>query len=186
MPANLLAGEIGITAEGREYIFRPSFRKVAELGSPEHIVQLFTDVQVPDAKGFLSSLSVMHHFSVCGEEEAFKLLGYHREVCGRMRYVRGAIREPGDIQVLAKSLMDNAMIGKAIGSKKGNPATRFDVSEFTGAAVAHLGMSNADAWDMTMMEFQSAIKAKIGEPEEENRMTGADIDALWEEVDANG
>ena len=182
MAANLLAGEIGITAEGREYIFRPSFRKLAELGTPAQLVALFSASQTPNKTGFVSSLSILCHFIDCSTEDAMRLLGYHRDIKGDLKYVRGILSEPQDIPILAASLMKKAMIGRP-SRRKGNAATEFDIMEFHGMAVAHLDMQPSEAWNMTMLEFQSAIRAKFGEPESEKVPTGEDIDALWAAVE---
>ena len=182
MPANLLAGEIGITAEGREYIFRPSFRKIAELESPKGLVKLFSDVHYPGLKGLAASLSVLHHFIDAEPEEAQRLLGYYRDVKGRLRYVRGLIVEPSDLSVLATKILLNAMVGKPT-RRKGNPATEFDTMGFVGAAIAHLSLQPSEAWELTMHEFQAAITAKFGAPKEDELPTAAEIDAMWDEVD---
>lgn len=182
MPANLLAGEIGIHAGGRDYLFRPSFRKIAELGDPRQIVDMYNDVQKPDSNGFRTALTIMHHFSDCEPEEAFKLFGFYKECKSGLRYVRGLIPEPNDIQVLACQLMVNALVG--VPSKKsGKKAEKFDTMEFVGSAVAHFGMQYSDAWEMTMHEFQAAIKAKFPDSKEDEPVTGDDIDNLWKAID---
>jgi len=184
MAANILAGEVGIIAEGREYIFRPSFRKLANLSDPVGLVDLFTQVQRHDRSGFLASLSVLTSFIDCSSEDAQKLLGFYKDVGGKLRYVRGLIREPTDLFLLSIELLKNGMIGGASkGSSDGKAAAEFNCLDFVGSAIAHLGLQPTDAWEMTMPELQAAISAKIGNTKEDKRPNGVDIDNLWKEID---
>lgn len=183
MPANLLAGEVGIVAGGREYIFRPSFYRLATLDSPKGLIQLFGDVQRGDRLGFQCALRVLHQFLMdCSTEEADRLLGYYRDVRGVLKYVRGMVREPRDLQILALTILQNGMMGKP-SKRRGNASEEFDPSEYIGFAVAHLGMGMAEARELTMHEFQSICVAKFGKPKDDDIPTAEDIDAMWEEVD---
>lgn len=185
MSANILAGEVGIIAEGREYIFRPSFRKLASLSTPSGLVDLFAQVQRHDRSGFLASLSVLTHFIDCSAEDAQKVLGFHKDIGGKLRYVRGLIREPSDLYLLSIELLKNGMVGgaKGKGSSTGEGAKEFNCLDFVGSAIAHLGLQPNDAWDMTMPELQASIDAKLGKAKEDKRPTGVDIDNLWKEID---
>lgn len=188
MPANLLAGEVGIVCEGREYIFRPSFCRLATLDTPKGLIDLYTDVQKRTKVGFQAALYVLTHFIDCEPEDAQKLLGYYREVRGKTRYISGKIREPEDIQTLALHLLTNAMVGKP-SRKRGAEADKFDTMEYVGFAVAHFGMTFEEAGKMTMHEFQAASVAKFGKPKEDDVPTAEELDDLraeWDKVVSNG
>ncbi|HAU6533224.1 TPA: hypothetical protein JEK82_003786, partial [Salmonella enterica] len=49
--------------------------------------------------------------------------------------------------------------------KKGEYSDKFDVRSFVYTAVAHLGMSESDAWNMTMTSFRAAMNAKFPQKE---------------------
>ena len=82
----------------------------------------------------------------------------------RSYYVQG--RMPvSDVIIMASDLLYMGLIGKPRKLKKQSSASGsdFDASKFVGVAVAQLGMSPRDAWEMCLVDFQRAIEAKYPE-----------------------
>lgn len=157
--ANTYAGEIGVTWGEREFLFRPSFSAIASLGDPKHLIRFLGRIQRADMDGYVAALAMLNACHV-GDGDLSRLIGYFKDVKGRLRYVMGTM-SPQEIHILGARLAANGMIGQPRGRKDGKPADSFDPAEYVGAAVAHLGLSTAEAWDMTMIEFQRAIDAKF-------------------------
>lgn len=72
-----------------------------------------------------------------------------------------------DKLVLAQHLLKHGLIGE-IPPKKTNEDTEysneFHAKKFVYLAVAHLGMRESDAWNMSMTAFQEAMEAKFPSP----------------------
>lgn len=158
--ANPSAGEVGIDWGEHHLVFRPSLCAIASLGEPEELVGMLQRAQRNDKLGFMTAYRAL---CACygGDIDIDRLTGVFREVRGRLRFVQGAMPYQ-DVHVLGVKLLVNGMIGKPrLSEAKGGPAaTSFDPAEYVASAVAHLGMSYAEAWDMTMLELQRVIEAK--------------------------
>lgn len=171
MRANVYAGELGVDWGEHEYVFRPSFRALANLGDKHRLLTLLNRVQQPTRHGFITALNVLDAFYTGDRVQLDRLIGVHRPVRDRLRYVQG--RMPFEnVHALGARLLVNAIVGDPTrkGEKsKGGKVSSFDPSEFVGTAQAHLAVSAADAWDMTMIEFQRAMDAKYPPKEEEKQ-----------------
>ncbi|WP_106478105.1 DUF6246 family protein [Phytohalomonas tamaricis] len=177
--ANVYAGELGITTGDRDYVFRPSLLAMSKLGTPEELIGILRDVQFEGSyatfpysahRAYDLALSLLHVCHVGEDDRGLdRLIGCYREVKGRLRYVAGSLPFR-DIHVLGARLAVNGMVGAPRKTKSGGkPSNRFDPAEFVAAAQAHLGLSTADAWQMTMIEFQRAIEAKYPPSEAEKK-----------------
>lgn len=180
--ANTYAGEIGVTMGGREYLFRPSLSAMATLGTPEEIVEFLVRIQSPGIDGFLSALSILSASYVGDCDDLDRLMGYLKDVNGRLRYVAGAMPQ-NEIHILGARLSVSGMIGDPKGARgKGKSATRFDPAEYVGTAQAHLGLSAAEAWHMTMVELQRALDAKFPSEDKEDELTTEEAQAAVDHV----
>lgn len=160
-PANHYAGELSIHWKGRDYLFRPSLAAMSELGEPEHILRLLNRVQAYGRDGFVAALSVLSACYVGDSEDIDPLIGFFKDVRGRLRYVMG-VMPLQNIHVLGAKLAIAGIVGAPKPRSSGGKAMAvFDPSEFVGAAQAHLGLSSAEAWELTMIEFQRAMDAKF-------------------------
>lgn len=164
-------GEIGITARNRDYLLRPSFRAMQSLGSPREIVQIFHalhegSVTQRQHERDLLSLSAQVIEACVVEGDHIDLLGH---IPAPGKYV------PGDMpfthwQIIAQALMRHGIIGvipkKTYPKKKSDEyVSEFRAADYVAAAVAHLGVSEAEAWNMTMTSFAGLMRSKFGEPE---------------------
>lgn len=173
-------GEIGLEYQGREYRLRPSLAAMARIGTPAEIVEVFGLVLggPPEPTGnpvldrprwrawgreqFRAALSVLH---ACCDDDLSPLIGWTTE---RMTYRPGAM-PAANITVLARELLRHGVIGDVPTDprqpKRGKFSPEFHARDFAALAMAHLGLSEAEAWQMTMTSFILAMRAKFPPPE---------------------
>jgi hypothetical protein len=177
--ANPYAGEVGVSVGAEDYVFRPSFFAMAALGTPNELPDLYADSHNPTKRGFIAALYALHE---CCDRDPSDCVGYFDDVHGSLQYVAGAIPLL-DVHVLGSKLLYNGMIGKPSKIKRSGPAGKFDPVEYVGAAVAHLGISFDEAWQLTMVEFQQAMRAKFPDAEKEDYPTAEEHRALVESIE---
>lgn len=144
-------------SEGREWTFRPSLGRIAALGSPREIVQLYADLhgaRAADAAAYVLAV-------LCDQEDVTPLTGWLDEQLVRRP---GAMPEAEQILV-ARHLMQHGIVGKARPGRKGEGrySDSFEAAEYIALAVAHLGMSPTAAEALSMTELQLALEAKFPE-----------------------
>lgn len=153
-------GEIGIRAGNSMYLLRPSLHAMAQLGEPAEIVQTFANVMQGD---FLDSLGVLY---ACCEDDISDLYGsYEPGAFGGLRYVPGTAPIT-HIVPLAQCLMRHGVVGVAKPLPRRADAeeqylTEFDAKEHAALAMAHLGLTEREAWNMTMTGLVAALRAKF-------------------------
>lgn len=209
MRANTAIGEVGISYGDRDVLLRPSFRALVELGSPRELVELLALVMGgPRYHRMLPAFNrseMNRHFRACVDviaacctEDVRELTGYPGERWGTWRPGLMGYRE---IAALAQSLLRHGMVGvlppvpPAPGAPAPEASEEFNAAEYVALAVAHLGMAERDAWDMTMTTFAMYSRAKFPPPksnapseaEHDHVMKWlADINAIRDGVPANG
>lgn len=142
-----------MAGDGAEFTFRPSLGRIAALGSPQEIVELYAGLHGPradrDAAYILASL--------CDQEDATPLIGWTDE----------AGHHPGEMPaveqvIIAQHLMRHGIIGKARpGKGDGAFSDAFHAAEYIAAARVHLGLNSADAEALSMTEFQQMFEMKF-------------------------
>lgn len=164
-------GEVGVHHNEETIVLRPSFYAVSKLGSPSEIVQLFyrvmnatTEQQVID-----DCIPVIW---ACTEGDASLLTGYYDVSGDRLKWVPGSMTI-GQIAVLARHLMMHGVTGDVEKRRRKSGGTynpEFDAAEYAALAMAHLGLSERDAWGMTMTGFVAAMTAKYPPSEKEKEL----------------
>ncbi len=152
-------GEIGIHVGNSTYLLRPSLRAMAQLGEPAEIVQTFASVMQGD---FLDSLGVLY---ACCEEDISDLYGVCEPGIGGVKYTPGAA-PAAHVVPLAQCLMRHGVVGVAKPLPRRADAedqymTEFDAREHAALAMAHLGLTEREAWNMTMTGLVAALRAKF-------------------------
>lgn len=145
------------TDDGLEYTFRPSFGRIAALGSPHEIVELYARLQGPDAAQTAAYVLA----GLCDQEDASALIGWRDDEGwhdGKM--------PPSERVIIARHLMHHGIIGRARPDsadpgEAGAYADTFDASEFIAAAQVHLGLSVSDAEALSMTAFQRLLDIKF-------------------------
>ena len=166
MTANHAVGEIGVTLGDADVIFRPSLLAISRIGSPSDIVEAFVDLLEPPrsrAQAIEQFRVALHVMSCCAgsPDHSYELLGYYDE---GMVYQAGAMPAE-DIVTIAQHLIRHGVSGVSPKGDepmvKGEPMREFDAAQFAAMAVAHLGMSESDAWDLTMTSLLAALHSKF-------------------------
>jgi hypothetical protein len=104
----------------------------------------------------------------CCADDVTPLLGHMGSKWGS--FVPGAMPAQ-DMVHLARALMRHGVVGlkpegrPIKGQKNEEYSKEFNAREFVAQATAHLGLSSAEAWQMTMTEFSGAMQSKFGKPE---------------------
>lgn len=151
--------------DGQEFTFRPTLGRIAALGRPHEIVEIFRGLlgrrAALDARYVLASL--------CDQEDVTPLIGWMDLEQG---WQPGAM--PASEQIcLAAHLLRHGLVGAASGDSRSKPdakpATQFLASEYITAARVHLGMSAADAEELSMSEFQALFEMKFPDPKKKKR-----------------
>lgn len=148
-------GEIGVHYEGLELILSPSLYAMSKLGSPKEIVNTFHYVM----DGSLAhSLAVIQ---VCADGDIRDIFGC---VDANLEF-NEMFASVGEIIILAQSLLYHGLIGDIERSNdpvsKKDYAKEFKAKEYVASAVAHLGISNNEAWKMTMTSLAGALQSKF-------------------------
>lgn len=155
-------GEVGIHAGERDVVLRPSLYAMSELGDPREIVELFGQLMndpVTEGDARMVILNACTVLTLCTDEDISELTGHMGE--------NGF--EPGSIPVvemviLARSLMRHGVVGALPPqeSRGDQPdyVSEFDARGFVAAAMAHLGVSESEAWNMTMTSLVGALRSK--------------------------
>lgn len=145
----------------RVYVLRPSLYAMSRLGSPQEIVGLFAAVMA-DRPDIRDCLAVLY---ACCEDDLSVVFGAWEDVQGALRYRRGAA-EPEAIPPLAQCLLKHGITGalpplprKA--DEEPDYVREFDARAHVALAMAHLGLAERDAWQMTMTSLVGALRAKF-------------------------
>lgn len=172
-------GEIKVSAGDLDWIFRPSLAAMDSLGSPREIVNKFGLLfsapklnpiwPVNSYRAWERDLisTAYDVLAACCEDDVTPLLGHMGSKWGS--FVPGAMPSM-DMVHLARSLMKHGVVGlkpegRLLQKPKEEYVPEFKAREFVAQAIAHLGLSSADAWKMTMTEFSGAMQSKFGKPE---------------------
>lgn len=160
-------GQFAIHVNEIDYVFTPSFLNMTKLGDPEKIVKIFSTI-FGEINNFNLN-QVMHYvdktLEACCETDCSVITGY---IKGEDKLINIEPLIPvEDKLVLAQHLLKHGLIG-VIPSKKTSDDTdysnEFHAKKFVYLAVAHLGMRESDAWNMSMTAFQEAMEAKFPSP----------------------
>ncbi|EAA1884678.1 hypothetical protein NCQ93_003896 [Salmonella enterica] len=179
-------GQAVIRAGDKEVFLNPSFLAMSRIGTPELIVDVFVKVHAGHyPKHKISDTQILKAVNAlcfaemasaawrvvrnCSDGDVTALIGSCSvSASGRLLYRPGVIPVEDIIQ-LARHLMLHGVMGdqppEEFESKKGEYSDKFNVRSFVYTAVAHLGMSESDAWNMTMTSFRAAMNAKFPQKE---------------------
>lgn len=147
--------------DGSEYTFQPSLGRIADLGQPAEILEIFRGLfgryAAREARYVLATL--------CTNEDVTPLTGWHDE----QGWHSGQLSQERQV-VFAIHLLRHGLVGTAeAGKDEGAPAQEFRVSDYVAAARVHLGLSAADAEALSMTEFQALIEMKFPDAKKKKR-----------------
>lgn len=165
-------GEIGVHAGDSTYVLRPSLYAMSQLGDPSEVVNIFAVVtgDVPEQlkdEQFRLAVSVIY---ACAEDDLSHVFGHYNYINDRFQYVPG-IADQEHVLPLARCLLKHGLIG--IDENDSEPEEGytpvFEARKHVAAAMAHLGMTERDAWNVTMTSLLGAFKALSPEKEKEKK-----------------
>lgn len=180
-------GEIGVTTGANFHKLRPSLYAISQLGTPEEILALYESLMGPEPR-LLDALAVIH---ACAEDDVSDAFGClvpaRRPGAQGVRYKPGAARLI-DIVLIARSLLRHGISGALPPDEQQDDdapePTGFDARAYVALAMAHLGASSRDAWQMTMTELVGAMRAKFPPVKDANpRMTAEEYEATMDWAD---
>lgn len=158
-------GEIGVVIDGKTIKLRPSLYAMTQIGEPDEIVRVYSSVMSEQAHAFQfdDALAVLYACSPDDvSDDAFG--SYEPTKCG-LKLTPGSLPESHVIP-LAQCLMKHGITGAheplpRRADEEPEFVKEFDALAHVSLAIAHLGMSSEQAWQMTMTELVGALRAKF-------------------------
>lgn len=158
-------GEIGVHVGDTVHVLRPSLYAMTQVGEPARIVEVYAIVMTEGLKGraiddqFSEALMVVH---ACSDADLSDVFGSFDE---RLRY-RSGLADPQHILPLARCLLRHGVTGSQDplprrGDDEQEFVQEFIAKDHVALAVAHLGLSEREAWQMTMTSLIGALRAKF-------------------------
>lgn len=166
-------GEIGVEWGGRRIVLRPSLHAMTRIGQPAEIVQVYASVMSDDdhPSQRMDALVVLN---ACCDDDLTDLFGFYIDGLDGLEYIPGAAPDD-DLLPLARCLLKHGVVGALPTEKKirkdEDYIAEFDARAHVSLAIAHLGASSTEAWQMTMTELVGALRAKF--PQKESKEPGA-------------
>lgn len=173
-------GHAAVTINGTRYTFIPSLSRIASLADP---VAAYADLHGESGPDAMRDAAVSVLVACCDRAGIEQYIGQQQVGKTRVRpdgrggYV--TTRQYTDAYIddvhlicIAQQLMLHGLIGVApkrptAPDAKATYSPEFKAEEYAAAAMAHLGMSSAEAWGMTMTELLLAMSAKFPPTKEE-------------------
>jgi len=184
----LSVGEFAIHLNGREFLFRPSFSALDKIGSPEEITRAFILAQIADSEkpSLYDIINAIVIISSCyvGNDDVHDLIGFTRESKIGLPKFHYKHVPAHDLIVLAKKLMIDGVVGKPKRKpEKSKSADNADFNplEFVSFAAKYFNISMSEAWNLTMIEYQSRYAMEFPEEKPEG-MTKDKFKALQEKL----
>lgn len=165
-------GEIGVHIGDRTHVLRPSLHAMSQLGTPAEIVSVFVSVMgdVSDERGqrlqLQDALSVI--YACAGDDDLSGLFGaVEMRKTGPGVIYRPGIAPTEHILPLARALLRHGIVGALPAEKRegdGKYSNEFDARALVAVGMAHLAMSEREAWAMTMTGLVGALRSKFPPP----------------------
>lgn len=192
-------GEIGVHVGNDVHVLRPSLYAMTRIGPPAYIVEVYASVMLEGLTGRPAEIQMGCAYEVmqaCSEDDITHLIGYYEQDdgVGKFKYVPGLI-PPSEMLLLARCLVRHGVTGSVEPlpreegeDDKDDYASEFDARRHVANAIAHLGMSERDAWNTTMTALVDALRAKYppvdGKDKKQGKPpTSAEFDAAMDWAD---
>lgn len=174
-------GEVGIHADDKTYLLRPSFYAMSRLGKPETVVSIFALVydesadiiaqflpdKLAETISFRAAIDVLRNCWASEPRDRDWVVGRFSEG----KFLPGIVPLE-HIFPLARCLLKHGLLGDmAVEAEKtkaeqeekkdGDFTPTFTARDHVAFAMAHLGIAERDAWQMTMTSLLLALRAKF-------------------------
>lgn len=184
-------GEMLVSTENRDFLFKPSFKNIYKIGSPKEIVEIYALLhgnEIRERLPYILAKSEPHQsffwtilnspvfgrkilqnamfvMSCCCDDDISSLVGEWIPSKLGVKYRLGKL-PPKVIINFAKNLMAHGVIGccelpKQEKSANNEFSESFDVIEYISLARTHFNMSREDAENLTMTELQQLLKSQM-------------------------
>ena len=174
-------GEVGVYAGDQVVRLRPSLYAISRLGDSVEIVETFATVmggaedEAQARRLFQAALGVIYS---CASEDVdlSSVFGTYETISGSLEYVPGAAPVE-HVVPLARCLLKHGVTGalpplpRRPGDDEPVYVKEFVARDHVAMAMAHLGVCERDAWDLTMTGMVGALRAKF--PPAESNAPGA-------------
>ncbi|OCG14935.1 hypothetical protein A9G09_05020 [Gilliamella sp. wkB292] len=136
-----------------------------KIGTPKQIVESFSILfgVYDNATEQLVVDTADNVLSACCANDCSVITGYLRDIDDKLTQIEGLLPIEDRI-IFAQLLLKHGLIGEIEKKKKSENADysdKFHAKEFVYMAVAHLGMSDTDAWNKSMTAFEEAMEAEF-------------------------
>lgn len=175
-------GEIGLHTAKREVLLRPTLYAMSQLTDPVGVMVTLFEGSARDQ--FNAALDVLQ---ACSDEDISDFTGHMGSrwgtwVCGLIPFA--------NLVPLARSLIMHGVVGVVpelpkLADEVGAYTPKFEPREFVALAVAHLGLNESEAWNLTVTGFVLAMRAKFPRPKDAKLVpNAADLDAAFARLEA--
>ena len=167
-------GQVGIDTPTKKYILTPTLSAIASLDDP---VETYLDLADNNTSHEWRVQCAHNVILACSDDKSIsQYLGL--QVVGKPRLRRGVVVRRynehyiDDVHAvcIAESLLYHGMVGKVEYKAPVSSdaySNEFNPLQWVSAVVAHLGLSERDAWGMTMTSILNAMKTKYPPSEKE-------------------
>lgn len=169
-------------------IFRPNLLNISSLGSPAEVVSIFESVMgTSDTK--VQLWDAMAVLWACADDKDLAVESVGRIEPGD----KGPEYIPGEMPIdhvihLARHMLHHGMVGdveiKPDDGRQQKPMKEFKSADFVAMAIAHLGMSQSDAWALSMTALVAALNSKFPDAGKKKEGPGSNAPTVSEHDDA--
>jgi hypothetical protein len=144
------------TDDGSEWTFAPSLARIAALGHPREIVELYAELHDPQRSATAARYILA---SLCEQDDPTPLVGW---MCADDGTEHAGLMPASEQIIIARHLMRHGIAGNdRPGTGAGRYVAEFQAAEYIAVARVHLGLSTADAEALSMTELQGLLDAKF-------------------------
>ena len=167
-------GQVGIDTPTKKYILTPTLAAIASLDDP---VETYLDLADNNTSHEWRVQCAHNVILACSDDKSInQYLGL--QIIGKPRLRRGVVvRQYNEHYIddvhavcIAESLLYHGMVGKVEYKAPVSSdaySNEFNPLQWVSAVVAHLGLSERDAWGMTMTSILNTMKTKYPPSEKE-------------------
>lgn len=152
-------GEVGVHTNGDVRVLRPTLHAMTQLGDPEEVVRTYAAVM---QGSLIDALAVIH---ACADDDLTDIFGYYEPTDKGSVYTAGQA-SVDHVIALARALVRHGVTGALEplprrADSEPEYVAGFMAREHVAIAVAHLGLSEREAWNMTMTSLVGALRSKF-------------------------
>lgn len=137
------------------------------------------------ARGYTETVSTVAGIVQGGcDEDITHVIGEYRVLPNGKVFIRPSKLPPNELVVLTQHLITYGVLcdqPPATGEGQGEYSSRFDVRSWVYMAMAHLGVSESEAWGM-MTRLRAALAAKYPQKESQKSRAMKSMKRLWKWV----